>query len=1065
MNKCIHFILAVLLLTAIVSAGEHKDGSKDRLAKTTVIQYDFISINTILMYLSNNGDMALNNTTNAAGLEWPQGSGKNAIFEDGIIWGGFVAGELRVGGSAYRHGLQPGPLDESGNPANPQDPKYHIFKVRRITATTFTAMTVSEQERLKKDYMEWPADTKPPYDKYAPFTNRDGVAGYQPDFDKWLAEQAEPDLKKHVVDEPFFIGDEVIYYVSNDMDPAITTYLYGTKPIGIEIQVLLWGYQSTGPLGNMIFTKYSFVNRGTDDLVDAYVSKWSDPDLGDANDDYVGIDTTLSLGYVYNGIARDAVYGIPPAAGYDFFQGPIVPGAPTDTAVYNFGKKGGYKNLQVSSFAFYINGSQIYRDPAQGTAAGGIEMYNYQKGLVWNGNPFVDPTTGLDTKFCLAGDPITKKGWVDGILNRPDDRRFLMTAGPFTLKKNERQEVVVATIIGRGSDRLSSIQVLKYYDKFAQIAFANNFDLPKAPAAPNLKYSVEANKIVLEWGTQANAVATENWNDRSWKFEGYNVYQLRAPSDPLSSAKRLVTYDVVDNIATIFDEVIDPNSGAVVTLPVQFGTDSGIERQYEITIDEITGRPLVNNQPYFYAVTAYSYNPAEDAVPHVLESTPKVIEIRPQFPNPGWRNTVKMQIDSTIKVTRLGGTSAGVPKVMVVDPMKLTGHDYKVTFAAPGKIGIPWDHDGDPATLDSILLMDDYKWTVTDNSTGKAVIKDAGIYDGIINSYNADGFKIGMTGVPYWQNGREILGYSWKGASNVWTFVGGYEWILGGNFFGSSLAPFDVVKSVEVVFDKSKKSKGYMYLRGGSPNYGYQGYFDSPITIWDISDPNNRKQICYAFVEQNGIPYNNKEWGPGNATGDREYIFIIDEPYSDTPNPKYTGTFKINAGAGDMPIPYAAWITTSGNPQASPTDYKWNDGDKFIITANTPFTSADVFQFKTVAPDSTKETALKDVEAVNVFPNPYFADNSQELNKYQRFVTFNHLPGKATIRVYSLAGTLVQQIDKTSDSQLATWDLRNSNGLPVGSGMYIIHIDMPDLGTTKVLKLAVIMEAQFLDRI
>jgi len=30
--------------------------------------------------------------------------------------------------------------------------------------------------------------------------------------------------------------------------------------------------------------------------------------------------------------------------------------------------------------------------------------------------------------------------------------------------------------------------------------------------------------------------------------------------------------------------------------------------------------------------------------------------------------------------------------------------------------------------------------------------------------------------------------------------------------------------------------------------------------------------------------------------------------------------------------------------------------------------------------------------------------------------------------------------------------------------MYIIYIDMPDLGTTKTLKLAVIPETQFLDR-
>ena len=54
------------------------------------------------------------------------------------------------------------------------------------------------------------------------------------------------------------------------------------------------------------------------------LAQWSDPDLGNANDDYVGCDTTLSLGFVYNGDNNDeSGYGAaPPAMGYDFFQGP-----------------------------------------------------------------------------------------------------------------------------------------------------------------------------------------------------------------------------------------------------------------------------------------------------------------------------------------------------------------------------------------------------------------------------------------------------------------------------------------------------------------------------------------------------------------------------------------------------------------------------------------------------------------------------------------------------------------------------------------------------------------------
>jgi hypothetical protein len=44
----------------------------------------------------------------------------------------------------------------------------------------------------------------------------------------------------------------------------------------------------------------------------------------------------------------------------------------------------------------------------------------------------------------------------------------------------------------------------------------------------------------------------------------------------------------------------------------------------------------------------------------------------------------------------------------------------------------------------------------------------------------------------------------------------------------------------------------------------------------------------------------------------------------------------------------------------------------------------------------------------------------------------------------------------------AQWDLRNSAGIPVASGMYIAHIDVEGVGE-KVLKLAVFMPEERLD--
>jgi hypothetical protein len=89
--------------------------------------------------------------------------------------------------------------------------------------------------------------------------------------------------------------------------------------------------------------------------------------------------------------------------------------------------------------------------------------------------------------------------------------------------------------------------------------------------------------------------------------------------------------------------------------------------------------------------------------------------------------------------------------------------------------------------------------------------------------------------------------------------------------------------------------------------------------------------------------------------------------------------------------------------------------------------------------------------------------NSAEVSRYNHFVTFSHLPNKVSIRVFDLSGTLVQRLDKDNNDQFLRWDLDNENGLPVASGMYFVHIDMPDINKTRILKLAVVGEQQFLE--
>jgi len=161
-----------------------------------------------------------------------------------------------------------------------------------------------------------------------------------------------------------------------------------------------------------------------------------------------------------------------------------------------------------------------------------------------------------------------------------------------------------------------------------------------------------------------------------------------------------------------------------------------------------------------------------------------------------------------------------------------------------------------------------------------------------------------------------------------------------------------------------------------------------------------------------------------------------------------------------LPILFIITLNSGCTNSTEPTD-------KAVLRISEPPTITGFYKTTIEQPEGTGEiigNPSYKVNKINVFPNPYYGVNSEELNKYNRFVTINHLPQRATIRVFNLAGVLVQTITKDDPSQFTRWNLNNQSNLPVASGLYIAYIDMPDLGATKILKIAIIQEQQILDR-
>ena len=89
--------------------------------------------------------------------------------------------------------------------------------------------------------------------------------------------------------------------------------------------------------------------------------------------------------------------------------------------------------------------------------------------------------------------------------------------------------------------------------------------------------------------------------------------------------------------------------------------------------------------------------------------------------------------------------------------------------------------------------------------------------------------------------------------------------------------------------------------------------------------------------------------------------------------------------------------------------------------------------------------------------------NPLEKNKLGRFVTFNNLPPKVKISIFTVSGHLVRVLEKDGSDQFMRWDLLNRSGMPIASGIYLAYVDMPAIGETKILKVAIVLEAEILD--
>lgn len=636
-----------------------------------------LSINNVRTIIFSGGDMWWDRNGNSQAFYYiPNVSNRNTAVSSsfaGSIWlGGLDAGgQLKIAAMTYRqNGIDfwSGPLDTTNAAADPAVCAQfdQLYSVSRAEVEAFVAGGAPSSNILS-----WPGNgdvSKRQGKLLAPFVDIGFNGVYEPENGDYPAYDIENLAEKDNLGfcKTKLFGDATLFWVFND-NGGIHTETQGV-PIGVEVRAQAFAFKTNDEINNMTFYSYEVFNRSSFQLNQTYFTIWNDADLGYFLDDYVGCDVNRGLGYIYNAdpydetaMGTNGYLDFPPALGCDFFKGPL---ADLNDGIDNdmdglIDEPG--ETIQMSRFTYYNNNYGAF-PPQTVNPDIAIHYYNYMTGKWKDSSPF---TVGgnayggtTPAVFVYDGNPVTGIGWTErGSGNPPGDRRFLQSAGPFTLKPGAVNEITFGMPWAQSSNKggnIESLDLLFNADDKAQALFDNCFKLLDGPEAPNMTIQELNNELVFylvnEKGKNNyrqfnNDYAEEDISiisdpssnnpalrnpDKFYRFEGYIVYQVRNVGitsndlDDRTKAIPVFQCDVANGVGRLINYEQDNSVGGgyVPKIKVE-GADKGIATTFRITEDAfstIENRRLVNNKQYYFLAVAYAYNQYLPYAPDVSPS-------------------------------------------------------------------------------------------------------------------------------------------------------------------------------------------------------------------------------------------------------------------------------------------------------------------------------------------------------------------------------------------------------------------------------------------------------------
>lgn len=443
----------------------------------------------------------------------------------------------------------------------------------------------------------------------------------------------------------------------------------------------------------------------------------------------------------------------------------------------------------------------------------------------------------------------------------------------------------------------------------------------------------------------------------------------------------------------------------ITTSPSEaIGKNQGITYHYIDT-------DLFNGMEYLYCVTAYDSGEPRLGLPplesHRDQATVKVV---PRTYPEGYR------LPRT-NVTHVG-TSHGIVRAIPIEPNRITGHTYEITF-------------------------DDGLWTLIDRDEGIILLEDQ------IQSNRAaivHGLMIEVDGPRPDIVGEEMSGGSGHG------IIESQGRVADGRNANHHDYQLRFINKMEkgISYDSSNSER-----IAGINQLSRLVVSKVSFELWDVTDD---IRVWPVYVDQNS----NRSWEFD------ERIFFTSVPYyqlgkSGVPQVDREGSpiindFLVHIGKSEEESDEPDF----GNNQR--TGYRVEDewryythfvsvpkpGDIWHFTSTKPNTTSDLFLIETRA--QFFDFGQHNLDRINVFPNPYYATNRLVTLPNTDQIFFSHLPSKCKIQIYTLAGELVRALNHQSDlltkasmpdksGGMKAFDLLTYDGRPLANGMYVYHVE------------------------